>query len=182
MFSNNEAVIAWAALAEECDLSNLLATAEVHMVKTLDPNFWQSKSFAAHKLSQACFLRLLQGAQYHAVKSACIHKAQQQTSNPVKWFADKCPNYIHEGWCIHCHLHTHTPFQLGTMQAFRRCRSGITSEVVSFYTCSGTIQSTIIVSQAHRPAFTCTWLFVPLAERSGSLSCSKHHSNNVSRA
>ncbi len=108
MFSNNEAVIAWAALAEECDLSNLLATAEVHMVKTLDPIFWQSKSFAGHKLSQACFLRLLQGAQYHAIKSACIHKAQQQTSNPAKLLVDKCPNYIHEGWCIHCHPHTHT--------------------------------------------------------------------------
>ncbi|KAA6422702.1 MAG: hypothetical protein FRX49_07237 [Trebouxia sp. A1-2] len=90
MFSDNEAVIAWAALAEEFDLSNLLATAEVHMVKTLDPTFWQSKSFAAHKLSQACFLRLLQGAQYHAINSARIHKIQQQKSNPAESFFTKC--------------------------------------------------------------------------------------------
>ena len=106
MFSDNEAVIAWAALAEECDLSNLLATAEVYMVINLDPTFWQSESFAVHKLSQACFLSLLQGAQYHAVNSARIHTAQQQTPNPAKSLPDKCPPQYrspHEGWCVYCH-------------------------------------------------------------------------------
>ena len=108
MFSDNEAVIARAALAEECDLSNLLATAEVYMVKNLDPTFWQSESFAVHKLSQACFLRLLQGAQYHAINSACIHTAQQQTLNPDKSLPDKCTRqlrvkYFHNGWCVYCH-------------------------------------------------------------------------------
>ncbi len=89
MFNDNEAVIAWAALAEECDLSNLLAIAETYMVKKSDPTFWQSKSFAAHKLSQACFLRLLQGAQYHAINSARIHTAPQQTSNAAKSFPER---------------------------------------------------------------------------------------------
>ena len=107
MFSDNEAVIAWAALAEEYDLSNLLATAEAHMVKTLDPTFWQS--FAVHKLSQRCLLRLLQGAQYHAISSAGIHTAQQQTSNAAKSLPVTCPSgtsslkTLHNGWCSRCH-------------------------------------------------------------------------------
>ena len=75
MFSNNKAVIAWAALAEEYGLSQLLATAELYMVKSLDPTFWQSQSFVEHRLSQACLLRLLRGAQYHASSSARIHTA-----------------------------------------------------------------------------------------------------------
>ena len=103
MFSNNKAVIAWAALAEECDLSNLLATAEAHMVKTLDPTFWQSESFAVHKLSQTCLLRLLQGAQYHAISSARIHTTQQQTSTAAKSLPERCFTGAHNGWCSRCH-------------------------------------------------------------------------------
>ncbi len=88
MFNDNEAVIAWAALAEECDLGDLLATAETYMVEKLDPTFWQSKSFAAHKLSQACFLRLLHGAQYHAIHSAHIHTAPNAAKRlPERFFA-----------------------------------------------------------------------------------------------
>ncbi len=88
MFNDNEAVIAWAALAEECDLGDLLATAETYMVEKLDPTFWQSKSFAAHKLSQACFLRLLHGAQYHAIHSARIHTAPNAAKSlPERFFA-----------------------------------------------------------------------------------------------
>ncbi len=101
MFSDDKAVIAWAALAEEWDLSKLLATAEVYMVKNLDSTFWQSQSFGEHRLSQACFMRLRRGAQYHAIDSARIHKSQKQTSNPAKGFPDQC-RLNHKGWCAFC--------------------------------------------------------------------------------
>ncbi len=88
MFNDDEDVMAWAALAEECDVGDLLATAETHMVEKLYPTFWQSKSFAAHKLSQACFLRLLHGAQYHAIYSARIHTAPNAAKSlPERFFA-----------------------------------------------------------------------------------------------
>ncbi len=109
MFSNNEDVVAWAALAEEYGLSKLLATAELYMVKTADSAFWQSQTFAEHRLSQACFMRLLRGAQYHA--SSLSHICRAQKPNPAMDLSEKCSSQHaphgrappHHGWCIYCH-------------------------------------------------------------------------------
>lgn len=67
IFKDNVTAVAWAALAEECDLSTLLANAELFMVKNADPEFWQSPGFATHKLSSTCMLRMLRAAQHNMV-------------------------------------------------------------------------------------------------------------------
>ncbi len=41
-FKDNDTAVTWAALAEECGLSTLLANAKLFMVKNADPEFWQS--------------------------------------------------------------------------------------------------------------------------------------------
>ncbi len=63
IFRDNDTAVAWAALAEECGLSTLLASAELFMVMNADPEFWQSPVFATHKLSSSCLLRMLRAAQ-----------------------------------------------------------------------------------------------------------------------
>ena len=78
MFETPESVIEWATLAEECGLQNLLATAELFMIKVLDVEFWQSES--SLKLSPTCLLRVLQGAQHHTRSSARICNEQLQTT------------------------------------------------------------------------------------------------------
>lgn len=67
IFKDNDTAVAWAALAEECGLSTLLANAELFMVKNADPEFWQSPVFARHKLSSTCMLRMLRAAQQNMV-------------------------------------------------------------------------------------------------------------------
>ena len=67
IFKDNDTAVAWAALAEECGLSTLLANAELFMVKNADPEFWQSPVFARHKLSSTCMLRMLRAAQQNMI-------------------------------------------------------------------------------------------------------------------
>ena len=62
-FSDFERTVAWATLADQCDLSYLLAHAELFMVKTADNTFWTSA--AARELNPGCLLRMLQAAQFH---------------------------------------------------------------------------------------------------------------------
>ena len=67
IFTDNDTAVAWAALAEECGLSTLLANTEQFMVKNADPKFWQSPVFATHKLSSTCLLCMLRAAQQNMI-------------------------------------------------------------------------------------------------------------------
>ncbi len=61
IFKDVVATLGWAALAEECGLSTLLASAELFMVKNNDPNFWQSPVWhaqARHNLRVARAARI----------------------------------------------------------------------------------------------------------------------------
>lgn len=110
MFSTSEAVIAWAELAEECDLKHLLACTLLFMVKAMDPAFWQPDSFAKHNLSQACWTRLMQAAQHNMRDSARIFQTQQQTiGTPPHDIQIKCydkyrggAHPLHQCWCVRC--------------------------------------------------------------------------------
>lgn len=49
-------------LAEECKLEKFLAHAELFMIKHTDVSFWQEADVRTNRISQQCFLRVLQGA------------------------------------------------------------------------------------------------------------------------
>lgn len=63
IFQNIETTVAWAALAEECNMKTFLSHAEFHMVSSKDRNLWQHPAFAKHGLSSASLLRMLRAAQ-----------------------------------------------------------------------------------------------------------------------
>ena len=75
LFQNDEATIAWASLAERCDLGTLLAHAELHMLTHSSAAFWLNSSFTAHPLSQACFLRIMHVVQ--ANRDACAQEVRR---------------------------------------------------------------------------------------------------------
>lgn len=102
VFSTSEAVIAWAELAEECDLKHLLACTLLFMVKAMDPAFWQPDSFANHNLSQTCWMKLMQAAQHSMRDSARIFQAQEQTIDTPRLYIHTscCGGY--NGWCVKC--------------------------------------------------------------------------------
>ena len=67
IFSSVEATAAWASLAEECKLSNLLAQSELFMASTSDMGFWRGGSAVVQHLSQASLLRVLRAAQLDTI-------------------------------------------------------------------------------------------------------------------
>ncbi len=101
IFKENDTAVAWAALAEECGLSTLLANAELFMVKSADPKFWQSPVFAKHKLSSSCMLRMLQAAQQNMISWS--DNFNVVTASDANWAQSRCSGcrqaYV---WCPRC--------------------------------------------------------------------------------
>lgn len=63
LFSHSDAVVLWAVLAEECNLTNLLAHAELFMAKTVTPKPWLRDNPVTSQLSAACLFRVLRATQ-----------------------------------------------------------------------------------------------------------------------
>ena len=99
IFRDNDTAVAWAALAEECGLSTLLASAELFMVMNADPEFWQSPDFATHKLSSSCLLRMLRAAQQYMI-SWCNNFAV--AAPHADWEQAQCKDCHGRVWCRRC--------------------------------------------------------------------------------
>ena len=83
--TESDAVVLWAALAEECKLTELLSHAELFMAKNMTPTSWLCDSTypATSQLSSPCLFRVLRAAQLytnHYKKAQCLtHTNQKQT-------------------------------------------------------------------------------------------------------
>ena len=69
LFCHTDAVILWAALAEECKLTVLLSHAELFMARTLTPTSWLCEGSPTSQLSTACMSRVLRAAQLYTTAS-----------------------------------------------------------------------------------------------------------------
>ena len=77
LFCHTDAVVMWAALAEEFTLTHLLSHAELFMAKTLTPNSWLRDHPVTSQLSQACLFRVLRAAQQYTIDSMQAYKVQE---------------------------------------------------------------------------------------------------------
>ena len=99
IFQDNDTAVAWAALAEECGLSTLLANAELFMVKNADPEFWQSPVFATHKLSSTCMLRMLRAAQQYMISWSATFAVRAPHAD---WEQSQCKTCYERVYCRRC--------------------------------------------------------------------------------
>lgn len=90
VFTSGEETVTWAALAEQCGLSTLLAHAEVYMLSSLDDKFWTTSAFAKHALSRDCMLRMLRAGQSCASKSAFRYTVS--LTDLLQWHEDSIGN------------------------------------------------------------------------------------------
>ena len=91
MFPNAAAAASWAALAEQCNLSTLLAHAELYMVKHASSDFWQPSVPAFHQLSRNCLMRILRAAQWHT--EGC-HSKINELARGRSGYTVKIPNHV----------------------------------------------------------------------------------------
>ncbi len=99
IFRDNDTAVAWAALAEECGLSTLLASAELFMVMNADPEFWQSPVFATHKLSSTCMLRMLRAAQQYMISWSATFAVRAPHAD---WEQSQCKTCYERVYCRRC--------------------------------------------------------------------------------
>ena len=76
LFSGRDAVVLWAALAEECKLTELLSHAELFMAKRLTPKSWLCNNPVTSQLSSACLFRILRAAQQYTIDFQQAHADQ----------------------------------------------------------------------------------------------------------
>lgn len=98
MFATTDAVRLWAALAEECNLTRLLAHAELSMVKNLTPMSWLSDNPATSQLSSACVFRVLQAAQEYSMAS----RTALEVHNAAIVRQHCTHRSLHYSLCPHC--------------------------------------------------------------------------------
>lgn len=60
MFEDPSSLVEWVVLAESCKLDELLAHAELYMIKHTEVGFWQ-EVMSRNSISIGCFLRVLRG-------------------------------------------------------------------------------------------------------------------------
>lgn len=100
IFMDDNSIVAWAALAEECGLKTLLAHAELFMVKIRARAFWQSPAFDQHKLSNSCMRRMLQAAQLHM--NDWNSKFSPGACQDDAWAQSHCRSCNTKVWCTNC--------------------------------------------------------------------------------
>lgn len=82
-------IVQWASIAEECNLSHLLAQCELIMAKSWDTNLWQHALLVdSNSVSRACLLRVLRAAQFHMISSE--QRMQQMVVNRYNSFRTVC--------------------------------------------------------------------------------------------
>ena len=106
LFSNQDAVVMWAALAEECTLGHLLSHAELFMAKTLTPTSWLRDNPVTFQLSQACLCRVLRATQQYIIDFMQNQEKQARELREGNLLNTKCqgrpPPLLHHGWCSYC--------------------------------------------------------------------------------
>lgn len=96
LFTPTDAVLLWAALAEECKLTRLLSHAEMFMSKTLTPKSWLCDNPVTSQLSSACLFRVLRAAQEYSSASRTAFERHNAAAHlhHTKHFSlhhDQCP-------------------------------------------------------------------------------------------
>ena len=82
-------IVQWASVAEECNLSHLLAQCELIMAKSWDTSLWQHALLMdSNNVSRASLLRVLRAAQYHMISSE--QRMQQMVVNRYNSFRTVC--------------------------------------------------------------------------------------------
>lgn len=88
-----DALVTWTALADSCNMSELMAHCELAMAKSENEKLWQhSQICSGDTLSRACLLRILRAAQHHTAASE--HRLSQVVTN----------RYNHFGFRPSCHV------------------------------------------------------------------------------
>ena len=97
LFTQTDAVVLWAVLAEKCKLTRLLSHAELFMAKTLTPKSWLSDNPVTSQLSPACLFRVLRASQEYITASRqalVVHSAARDLHQQ---------NYSRLHYCTCCH-------------------------------------------------------------------------------
>ena len=78
-------LVAWTMLAEECNMTQLLANCELILARTWDTCLWQHALLCnTDSISRACLLRILRAAQHHMIASE--QRMQQMVVNRYNSF------------------------------------------------------------------------------------------------
>jgi len=86
LFNTNEALVSCTALADDCNLDNLLAHCELFMIKDDDYQLWCHAAMSSNEISRSCLLRVLRGVQTHRIRSErhqnMLYRSKSTTTAP----------------------------------------------------------------------------------------------------
>lgn len=84
LMTNNEALVSWTALAEECGLSKLLAHCEDFMIRDDDESLWHDKALLDDRVSRNSLLRILRALQKSKAQAGRLGRIGCRVSSDIQ--------------------------------------------------------------------------------------------------